>query len=688
MSKRSIGVFAVGSFALAVAFSLAATAFMVLAWQVPIQPNEFGVKGYSVAFALVMGGVGLVVALRRPSNAIGWLFCCLGVISGAMALGGEYARWALIAQEGRPRGGLVAAWSQEWLWIPLVAGIGMVAAIFPDGRFLSRRWKVVIWIATALLAVPIALNTLVSPLTVFQGFDNPVVSEGIAAETAEGSIGLMLLVMFAGATAAIVRFRRSRGEERQQLKWLALAASVIAVMIAFYGVTLAVSTSPTDPQSLNVPEYLAALSFLAVPISIAFGVLKYRLYDIDIVINKAVVYGALAAFVTVVYVAVVVGVGAAVGASNNAVLSAAAAAIVALVFQPARRRAQRLANRMVYGERATPYQVLSELGDRLAGEYAVDDVVHRVATTLASGIGAEMVVVWLHVASDLRVAGVSPVGSTAPAVKLDGERVPKEIDGVRIAEVRHQGELLGAIGVRKPASDPLTPADEKLIADLTSHAGLVLRNARLVEELRASRQRLVAARDEERRRIERNIHDGAQQQLVALAVKIRLTDTIVGTDEDRAHAMLTELQADATTALEDLRDLAHGIYPPLLADRGLVAALRAHARKAQVPVSIASDGVGRAAPEAEAAVYFCVLEALQNVAKYAGATAVEVRLNDEHGMLGFIVQDNGAGFEVDGAAGFGLTNMRDRLDSLGGSFEVRSNPGSGTTVSGSIPTHG
>jgi signal transduction histidine kinase len=592
MGKVSARVLAVGSFALSVALSVAATAFMVRAWRVPILPTEFGVKGYAIAFALVMGGVGSVVALRRPSNAIGWLFCGLGVISGVMAFGTEYARWALIAQGGRSGTGAYAAWLQEWLWIPLVSGIGVVAAIFPDGRFLPRKWRLVMWLSIVMVVVPATLSALVSPLTIFQSIENPVVSHGVSLETASASISLMLPVLFLGAASAIVRFRRSRGEERQQLKWLVLAASLVAMMIAFYGAVASFSVS--DPQNLNMPEYLASLSFLAVPISVAFGVLKYRLYDIDIVINKAVVYGALAAFVTVVYVAVVVGIGAALGFTNNAVLSAAA--IVALAFQPARRRAQRLANRMVYGERATPYQVLSELGDRLAGEYAVDDVVHRVAATLAGGIGAEQVVVWLHVGSGLRVAGVSPSDSPAPAVPLQGDHVPGEVGGLRVVEVRHQGELLGAIGVRKPASEPMTLADEKLVADLASHAGLVLRNARLVEELRASRQRLVAAQDEERRRIERNIHDGAQQQLVALAVKIRLTDTMVGKDEDRAHAMLSELQADATGALEDLRDLAHGIYPPLLADRGLVAALEAQGRKAVVPVTVAADGVDEPRP--------------------------------------------------------------------------------------------
>ena len=188
-------------------------------------------------------------------------------------------------------------------------------------------------------------------------------------------------------------------------------------------------------------------------------------------------------------------------------------------------------------------------------------------------------------------------------------------------EVRHQDEVLGALSVRMPANDPMDPAKERLIRDLAAQAGLVLRNAALIDDLKASRVRLVAAQNEERRRIERNIHDGAQQQLVALAVKLRLADTLVGWDEARAHAMLAELQTETNQALEDLRDLARGIYPPLLADKGLGAALESQARKASVPVTVDVDGIGRYPQEAEAAVYFSCLEALQNVAKYADASS-------------------------------------------------------------------
>ena len=195
---------------------------------------------------------------------------------------------------------------------------------------------------------------------------------------------------------------------------------------------------------------------------------------------------------------------------------------------------------------------------------------------------------------------------------------------------------------KKPGEQP-TPIEERLVSDLAAQAGLVLSNARLIEDLRASRQRLVAAQDEERRKIERNLHDGAQQQLVALAVKQRLAEGLIERDPQRARSVLTEAQADTVDALETLRDLARGIYPPVLADRGLAAALQAQVRRATIPVQVHADGIERYEQEIEAAAYFCCLEALQNVTKYAAATAAEVRLGATDGRLTFIVSDDGTG---------------------------------------------
>jgi signal transduction histidine kinase len=237
-----------------------------------------------------------------------------------------------------------------------------------------------------------------------------------------------------------------------------------------------------------------------------------------------------------------------------------------------------------------------------------------------------------------------------------------------------------------PPNDPMNPAKERLVQDLARQAGPVLHNVRLLEELRASRKRLVEAQDEERRKLERDIHDGVQQQLVALAVRLKLADTLVDRDPVKAHEAMAALQADAGTALEDLRDLARGIYPPLLADKGLVSALEAQARKAAVATEVVAEHVERYPRDVESTVYFCTLEALNNVAKYAGATRATVRLSQVDGQLAFTVADDGTGF--DGAAtsyGTGLQGMADRLDAIGGWLDVTSAPGAGTTITGRVP---
>jgi len=259
--------------------------------------------------------------------------------------------------------------------------------------------------------------------------------------------------------------------------------------------------------------------------------------------------------------------------------------------------------------------------------------------------------------------------------------------------VESGGELLGALAVRKPSADPISPADEKLVDGLAGQAGLVMRNVRLTEELKgrlddltAAQRRIVTAQDEARRRLERNIHDGAQQQLVALTVKARLARTLASRDPEKATEMIGQIETETQDALENLRDLARGIYPPLLADKGLVAALAAQARKISVPTEVRADeGVGRYPQEVEAAAYFCALEALQNVAKYAGASCASVTIRQEAEVLTFDVTDDGTGFDPAAArSGTGVQGMADRLAAIGGSLELVSAPGAGTTVRGRI----
>jgi len=425
---------------------------------------------------------------------------------------------------------------------------------------------------------------------------------------------------------------------------------------------------------------------LGIPIASGIAILKYRLYDLDIVVKKTVVFGLLAAFITLVYVVVVGGVGAIVGSHSNSALTFAAAAIVAVAFQPLRTRARRVADRVVYGKHATPYEVLSDFSERAAGTYSTDDVLPRMVQILATGTGAAEAHVWLRVGSELRPAASWPADGAQSSVRIAGDELPAFPGGEHAFEVRHGSELLGAITVAMPPSEPLRPDQEKLLNDVASQTALVLRNVRLIEELRESRRRIVAAQDSERRKLERNIHDGAQQQLVGLAVKLRLLDAAIAKDPEAARGMAAQLQAEAGDALENLRDLARGIYPPLLADQGLVAALESQARKAPLPVTVEANGSGRYGQEVEAAVYFCCLEALQNVAKYAGASHASVRLRSADAQLEFQVTDDGRGFDPgETSFGTGLQGMSDRLDAVGGTIEVRSSRGQGTVITGRVP---
>ncbi len=465
-----------------------------------------------------------------------------------------------------------------------------------------------------------------------------------------------------------------------------------------------VSVLESMPQSDALNNYengLLSGALACVPIAMGIAILRRRLYDIEVIFNKTVVFGLLAGFITVVYIVIVVGIGALIGQryKANLGLSIAATVIVAVAFQPVREWVQHFANRLVYGKRATPYEALAAFSDQLGAAVTNEDLPQQLARVLAEATGAVRTQVWLRAGDLLRLEAAYPADDQADAerlretVTLPPDGLPAFPGATRAFEVRHRGEWLGALTLTKGPGDVLTPTEGKLAAQLTAQAGLALRNAGLTHqltdrmaELRASRKRIVATADNERRRLERNIHDGAQQQLVALSVMVRLAEATVDNDVEAAKGLVSEVQADAKDALENLRDLARGIYPRLLADLGLAVALEAQTGKAPIPVTVHENGIGRYQRDAEAAVYFCILEALQNVAKHAGASRAAVRLDTAEGELEFSVTDEGAGFDAGSAGnGTGLQGMADRLAAFGGGLEIRSEPGHGTTVTGRLP---
>ena len=642
-----------------------------------------------VAF-MGMGVVGALSLSRAPRNVIGLLMLWVAVSVGFAFAMSELSAYLYV------RGDLEAAiwvgWPGTTVWaLGLFPLLVLLPLLFPDGRLHSRRWRPVLRAGLGVSGIAFFIIGFAAPTQVITiaGRDvemrNPLAIPGLEQLGALGWVlwPALLALFVLSVVSMVVRFRRSRGVERQQLKWFAFAATILVVYFLASAVLEALEISEG-----SVGQLISGLAFAGIPVAVGVAILQYRLWDLDVVVKKTVVAGSLVLLAIAVYAGAVALIGLlAIDQDRPAVLFAIALGL-GIAFRPAMRVGRRIADRLVYGRRATPYEVLTEFSERMGTSFATEDVLPRMAQVLGEGTGAATARVWLLVGGELHPAAAWPPDASA-AGTVGRIRTGGDIPGEALTEVRDRGELLGALSVRMPASDPMSPSKDKLVRDLAAQAGMVLRNVRLVEDLRTSRQRLVAAQDEERRRLERNIHDGAQQQLVALAVKARLAGQLAERDPGKTAELLGQIEAETQSALEDLRDLARGIYPPLLADQGLVAALQAQSRKSRLGVEVDGNGLGRFTAEIEATVYFCTLEALQNVAKYADAAHTVVHLTRSNGDLSFEVVDDGRGFDPNGVAGgSGLQGMADRLAAVGGSLEIRSAPGRGTTVAGHVPIHG
>jgi signal transduction histidine kinase len=702
VTQRRVAILAWGGTGVAFLFSGFAIALAIANGPAVRNVNLAGAFVQAVVPALAIGLVGGLIASRRPHNSIGWLLLFGAIGTAGQGLAGQYVVHALVIDKGSLPGVEWVAWIGSTLSGFVYPGIVvLILLLFPSGRLPSPRWRPVVWLDIALAVANNAIGFLDPAPLQSPGAPNVRNPLALAHITGleMGPVGYViflagLILVLAAAASILVRLRRAIGVEREQVRWVAFAlGTTVLASITFTVIGLIVPAL----QINIVGNVIVTVGFgIGLPAAVGVAMLKHHLFDIDIVISRTLVYGALAAFITAVYVGIAVGIGALIGGGGkpNLGLSIFATAIVALGFQPVRERVQKVANRLVYGQRATPYEVLSQFSQRVAESYATEDVMPRMARVLAEGTGAERADVWLRSGDIWREAAVWPLDAirAEPRVTVDG--APPPANGAnRTVEVRHQGDLLGALSVTKRGGESLTPVEENLLSHLAEQAGLVLKNVGLsadlqtrVDELRASRQRLVGAQDQERRRLERNLHDGAQQHLVALKVKLGLAEVLLGRDPDKAKSTLEQLKGDADEALQTLRDLARGIYPPVLAEQGLPSALRAQARKATLPVTVDANGIGRYAQDTEAALYFCTLEALQNIQKYAGASNATVRLHEEGDQLCAEVVDDGRGFDVATTArGNGLTNMEDRLDALGGTLDISSTPGRGTTLRATLP---
>jgi hypothetical protein len=624
-------------------------------------------SAYPMAWALSISLIGALIVSRQARNALGWVFTLVGLLITFNFAGSVYAAFTRSAGGASWPAGLAIAWlTAGWLWIPISALLVIfVPLLFPTGRPLSPRWRFPAWFGMGFIVLAGIGNALMpGPLSSIPRINNPMGLVGNAPllTNLENLSLVPLLIAVVGAMASlVVRFRRARGQERQQLKWFLYGGVLFIVPFLMHGSGI--------PQQIQ--DWALALFIPALPISIAIAMLKYRLYDIDLVINKSLVFGTLAVFITAVYVGIVVGVGELVGGAGrpNLALSIVATAIVAVAFQPVRERVQRIANRLVYGKRATPYEVMADFSDRMAGAISADEVLPKMAEAAARGVGAK--------ASRIRL--LLPNGSERVVswpVGLEADQFD------RVLPVSYRGEAMGQIAVAKAAGEPITPAEDKLLADLAAQAGLVMHNVRLTVELpsrlaeisaqaaqlRTSRQRIVAAQDEERRRLEETIRRGSEAQLIRIREKLKSVEMELASDPRAAVGALEQLTEQATAVLEDLREVARGIYPPVLESDGLAAALRTHLGRVRAPVAIDSNAIDRYPSEIEAAIYFCCIEALQGVTEPAA-----IRLGGHAAGVDFSIIGCGP---LDGR----LQRMEDRVEALGGSVQF-----DGNTLGGSIP---
>jgi signal transduction histidine kinase len=567
-----------------------------------------------------------------------------------------------------------AAWMTLVAVVPVAPTFWLLAAIwlvFPDGRPATETDRRLLRASGALAAVVTVATVFATPqlLPETQAYPHPFVPAEIAQPLYD-VVGILTFLFFAFgyfvAVRLVLRLRHGDPIERRQVGWIATAV-VLNLTILLGNVSIA--PLGTEDRAFLLID---AVAIVLIPLGISVAIFRYRLYDIDVIVSKSVTYFGLAAAIAGLYAAVVVLPLLVIGRSDadgpGLVLPIVATAVVAVVFEPIRTRMQRWANRLVYGNRVSPYEVLSQVTSRLA-ESSIGNGTDDLARLLVEGTGAEQAIVWLKVDDELRPEGVfshdAPGGiEPIPAGGLVDD------DLTESQEVVHRGDVIGALSLTKAPNDPITPEDRDLLSDVAAGAGLLLRNIGLNRELeeraaevRESRRRLIAAQDAERHRLERDLHDGAQQQVVALKVKLGIAKTIAQREEADEIATRVAALADETQhAVDALRAVAHGIYPPLLEAEGLESALRAVERTSHIPLVVDIDGTTRYARPIEETVYFSVLETVER-ARMSGATEMSVRLTGFDDELMVLV-------DVQGASGLDVTVVSDRVDAAGGTLSI------------------
>jgi signal transduction histidine kinase len=609
-----------------------------------------------------------IVLRRRPHASVArWFAASAGLVGVVQALDGLLVRSAPTVS------------AQRLSWLALAYQLASVAGgialthllgLFPDGRpersFELRLLRALWWLVPIPFLGLVTTTSLVLPSYHQAGtIANPYQLDALAwaGPLIGGLLSALQGVFVLGVVLLVPRYRRADADRKRRIRWL-LVPTVFAAGVAVTDL-VAWRLFPDGAPSVGAELGLTALWIVAIaslPVAIAVGVLRPDLLDVDRLLRRSLVYAALWASIAVVYVLAAAGLG--LAASQRLPLGLAIALTVGatLVFQPARTRLERAADRWVFGTRTDPAHLVSRLGATLEGTVELESLLPRMADTLQEGLGVS----WARVRLDTAAVGDD---GEPPALS-----VPIELDG----------EQLGVVECGPRRQGALTPDDAALVATFARQAALAVRNVRLTAELERSRARLVRAQEVERRRIERDLHDGVQQDLVALLGHSARVRQELDRDPVAGSAALDDLQAGLRHVLGDLRELAHGIHPSVLSDRGLLEAVESLAARSVVPVAVRADPALRGmrfAQEIEGAGYFTVAEALANASKHAAATTIDVTLAHHRGGLDITVRDDGRGFEPATAVGEGLVNLAERVAALGGRLDVEARPGVGTTLS-------
>jgi signal transduction histidine kinase len=576
--------------------------------------------------------------------------------------------------------------------------LALLIGSYPDG-IVERRWQrltlrcswvVLIGPPLALLASPVVP---VSPWVTEDSIANPYAVSWLAwlAEPALWLVRNSWWVVVVGALVMCARFVAAEAADRARMRVLFVV--VLGLTLYAAGYFLYAVGAPQDSALVVVLLTLGSLSAILLPGAIVYGILRHRLFDLDLVVRKSVAYGAASLLIAAAYAVLAATPGLMLGnlAGDDTVrpsaprvpvtLAVVITIAAALAFQPLRRRLESAVSRRLFGDRARQYQLLKNLGTTMEQTAELDELLPLLAGALRDGIGASWVRVRLREADGSWID--EPVG-------VAGEVTGESPAGVDLARA---GELVGRVDLG-PRPGGYAAADLELLNTVAAQATTAVANVRLatqlkegLDELSTSRMRLIAAQDAERRRIERDLHDGIQQEVVALIAGLRLARNRLSRDQLTAEE-LTDLQDQAREMLRDLRELAHGIHPPVLSDNGLVAALESRVTKFPISVQILADEDLRAErfPEdVEGTAYFVACESLTNVAKHAGTHGARVRISHPDSRLSLVVEDDGRGFEPNGARSGGLANIRDRVEALHGKLTIESRLGAGTSVRAELP---